>query len=176
MNGYHGFRTMEQGVNGTKSTIRKFYVKAMMEGKLHPDWKRTSAGYFFDKGIIIEKQIANEKNQEKIIAEFLNIIKKILKSKSKEQMFGYVISSIFVIEKLILKTTTRAIFRDEIINRFFKNNNIDMIIPAKGDAFNPQFHEVVGGRGNTYRVKILEMPGFKEESGKVIKKAMVVLE
>ena len=147
-----------------------------MEKKLNSDWKKLNAGYFFKIGIKIEEKISGEKNRDKIIDEFKNIIDKIVTSDTEERMLKYVINSIFVIESLISKTTLKSEFREEIIMEFFEKNGIDMITPSRSDTFNPEFHTVVGGKKGTYQIENLKTPGFKEKSGKVIKKTLVILE
>ena len=160
-----------------KSAIKEFYHKELFEKKSIPlGWKRKLAGNIYKKALQIEAKLHREKNKDKIINEFINIIKKIIHSSSQEEVIDFIISSILTIEGAISNHDLKTGFRREIVNDFLKKMGIEMIAPLKGDSFRPELHIAIGGKSITQRINRVESIGIKEKHGKIIRKAMVILD
>lgn len=159
-----------------KITTLESHLKSIKNRREIPEWKKKNAAWLGETAMKLNRQISNNKNLQKILDEFKNIVVKVIKSNSEEQMLDHVFSSIFVIETLIPNITLKMKFREEIVKDFLRKNGVTMIVPSKGDIFKPEFHLAIDGKGTSYQIKRIEMPGFKYETGKVIKKALVILE
>jgi molecular chaperone GrpE (heat shock protein) len=160
-----------------KSTIKEFYHKELFEKKSIPfGWKRKLAGNIYNKALDIEAKLHKEKNKDKIINEFINIIKKIILTPSQEEVIDFIISSMLTIEGSISNHDLKTGFRRDIIDDFLEKMDIEMIAPFKGESFRPELHIAIGGKSITQRVDRVESIGIREKHGKIIKKAMVIVD